>query len=144
MALPVAVGYDEFTADILPNRLVKAAARRLRRAGLRSGKARRGLGWLAAMLEDVSLVEFPATAVPSVGFDRLNEHCRSVVELSRLVLRHGAFEAGRGLVRAAGFSDGYECGFPGVCDAGAAGGPGPFRAPLSDPRAPFTWTRTSA
>jgi len=103
VALPVAVGYDEFTADILPNRLVKAAARRLRRAGLRSGKARRGLGWLAAMLEDVSPVEFPATAVPSVGFDRLNEHCRGVVELSRLVLRHGAFEAGRGAARAAGF-----------------------------------------
>ena len=103
VALPVAVGYDEFTADILPNRLVKAAARRLRRAGLRSGKARRGLGWLAAMLEDVAPVEFPATAVPSVGFDRLNEHCRGVVELSRLVLRHGAFEAGRGPARAAGF-----------------------------------------
>ena len=38
-ALPVAVGYDEFTADILPNRLVKAAAHRLGRAGLRSAKA---------------------------------------------------------------------------------------------------------
>ena len=102
-ALPVAVGYDEFTADILPNRLVKAAVHRLGRAGLRSAKARRNLGWLSAILEDVSLVEFPATAVPSVGFDRINEHCRGVVELSRLVLRHGAFAAGRGAVRASGF-----------------------------------------
>ena len=38
-----------------------------------------------------------------MGFDRINEHCRGVVELSRLVLRHGAFAAGRGAVRASGF-----------------------------------------
>ena len=36
-------------------------------------------------------------------FDRLNEHYRSVVALARLILRHGAFESGRGDVRAQGF-----------------------------------------
>ena len=36
-------------------------------------------------------------------FDRLNEHYQGVVALSRLILRHGAFEAGRGAVRASGF-----------------------------------------
>ena len=35
--------------------------------------------------------------------NRLNEHYRGVVTLARLVLRHGAFEAGRGKVRASGF-----------------------------------------
>ena len=101
--LPVEVRYDEFTDDVLANRLVKAAAYRLGRTRLRSALARRGLGWLAAMLEEVSLVEFPPNDVPAVRFDRLNEHYRSVVELSRLILRHGAFESGRGAVRASGF-----------------------------------------
>ena len=36
-------------------------------------------------------------------FDRLNEHYRWVVALARLILRHGAFESGRGEVRAQGF-----------------------------------------
>ena len=101
--LPVEVRYDEFTADILANRLVKAAAYRLGRMRLRSTEARRNLGWLESMLEDVSLVEFRSTCVPAVRFDRLNEHYRRVVELARLILRHGAFEAGRGAVRASGF-----------------------------------------
>ena len=101
--LPVEVRYDEFTDDVLPNQLVKAAAYRLGRTRLRSARARRELGWLTAMLEEVSLIEFPPSDVPAVRYDRLNEHYRSVVELSRLILRHGAFEAGRGAVRASGF-----------------------------------------
>ena len=100
---PVEVRYDEFTADVLANRLVKAAAYRLARVRLRSTQARRNLGWLASMLEAVSLVEFPSNAVPAVTFDRLNEHYRDVVELSRVILRHSAFQAGRGAVRASGF-----------------------------------------
>ncbi len=100
---PVEVRYDEFTADVLANQLVKAAAYRLRRARLRSSKARRDLGWVASMLDDVSLCEFAPKDVPSVRYDRLNEHYRGVVELSRLILRHGAFESGRGEIRASGF-----------------------------------------
>ena len=101
--LPVEVRYDEFTADVLANQLVKAAAYRLGRARLRSPQARRGLGWLASMLEEVSLVEFSPKDVPAVRYDRLNKHYRGVVELSRLILRHGAFESKRGEVRASGF-----------------------------------------
>ena len=101
--LPVEVRYDEYTADILANRLVKAAAVRLGAMHLRSPEARRGLGWIAGMLENVSPVEFPPNRVPDVEFDRLNHHYRGVLVLSQLVLRHGAFEAGRGDVRASGF-----------------------------------------
>ena len=101
--LPVEVRYDEFTDDILANRLVKAAAQQLGRMRLRSPKARRDLGWIAGILDNVSLVEFPSARVPTVTFDRLNEHYRSVVELSRLILHHRAFESSRGRVRAAGF-----------------------------------------
>ncbi len=101
--LPVEVRYDEFTDDVLANQLVKAAAYRLGRMRLRAPEARRNLGWLAAMLEGVSLVDFPPKDVPSIRYDRLNEHYRGVVELSRLILRHGEFETGRGAVRASGF-----------------------------------------
>ena len=101
--LPVELRYDEFTDDILANRLVKAAAYRLGRMRLRSAKARAGLGWVVGILDNVSMVEFPGSNVPAVTFDRLNEHYRSVVELSRLVLRHSAFQSARGQVRASGF-----------------------------------------
>ena len=101
--VPVEVRYDEFTDDILENRLVGAATTRLGAMTLRSGEARRGLGWTAGMLDNVSPIEFPPNAVPEIGFDRLNEHYREVIALSRLVLKHTAFESGRGEVRASGF-----------------------------------------
>ena len=103
VALPVEVRYDVFTDDIMANRLVKAATARLRGMRIRSQEARRRLGWLAATVGKVSPVEFPPSAVPEVRFDRLNEHYRDVVALSRLILRHGAFESARGEVRASGF-----------------------------------------
>lgn len=102
--LPVALQFDEFTEDILANRLVKAAAAaRLGRMTLRSSDARRGLGWIAAILENVSLLEFGRGKVPEVRFDRLNEHYRHVVGLARLILLHSEFESRRGDVRATGF-----------------------------------------
>ena len=103
MAVPVEVRYDEFTDDILANQLVKAAVVRLGAMHLRSRDARVGLGWVAAMLDNVSLIEFPANGVPEVKFSRLNEHYREVVALSRLVLRNSAFQSSRGGVRAQGF-----------------------------------------
>ncbi len=101
--LPVEVRYDEFTDDIKENRLVKAAVARLGGLRLRSQKARTGLGWAWAMLDNVSLVDYRPKDVPEVKFDRLNEHYKWVVALARLILRHGAFESGRGEVRAQGF-----------------------------------------
>ena len=103
IAMPVEVRYDEFTDDIAENRLVKAAVARLGEMRLRSSRARRGLGWTAAMLENVSLVEYGSTDVPEVTFDRLNGHYRGAVGLSRLILEHSVFEAERGKVRATGF-----------------------------------------
>ena len=101
--LPIEVRYDEFTDDITENQLVKAAAIRLGGMRLRSQQARRNLGWIAAMLENVSSVESFPKDVPDVRFDRINEHYRGVVGLSRLILRHSAFESERGTARAAGF-----------------------------------------
>ena len=103
VSLPVEVHYDEFTEDILANRVVKAAALRLGGMRLRSQAARGGLGWIAGMHNQVSPVEFPPGEVPAVTFDRLNDHYRGVVELSRLILRHSAFESDRGGAPTSGF-----------------------------------------
>ncbi len=48
--------------------------------------AREGLRWMDATLGNVSLMRFSPLDVPAVGFNRLNEHYREVVELSRLIL----------------------------------------------------------
>ena len=101
--LPIEVRYDEFTDDIPANRLVKAAAVRLSGMRLRSPRAIRGLRWIVGIMGNVASTEYPRTAVPGVVFDRLNLHYRDVVELSRLILRHGTFEARRGVFRASGF-----------------------------------------
>ena len=122
ISVPVEVRYDEFTEDVLANRLVKAAVYRLVRMRMQCKEARRELGSIAGMLDNVSLVEFAPNAVPDVRFDRLNQHYREVVALSRIVLRHSAYEAGRGEVRASGFPDGHERGLPGVRHPGAEGG----------------------
>ncbi|MDE2967385.1 MAG: hypothetical protein OXS30_07880 [Chloroflexota bacterium] len=101
--LPVELRFDEFTDDILEHQLVRAAVVRLGAMRLRAPESRRELGWVAAMLEQVSAVEFRPNDVPDVRFDRLNGHYRAVVGLARLMLRHGAYESGRGRVRASGF-----------------------------------------
>ena len=103
MPLPVEVRYDEFTDDTLANRLVKAAAIVLSDMRIRDAHLRDGLRWTSTALGRVSLVHFSPRDLPSVPFDRLNEHYREVVELSRLILRYRAFEMDRGDLRANGF-----------------------------------------
>ena len=101
--LPVEVRYDDFTDDILPNRLVKAAAAVLGAMHIEAADAREGLRWMDATLGNVSLLRFSPGDVPAVAFNRLNEHYREVVDLSRLILRYRAIELGRGGIRANGF-----------------------------------------
>ena len=101
--MPVEVRYDDFTEDVLPNRLVRAAAERLGRMRIRSSSSRAALAWIDGTLENVALVEYSRHAVPDVVFNRLNGHYREVVALARLILRHATIETGRGAGRAPGF-----------------------------------------
>lgn len=101
--LPVEVRYDDFTEDVLSNRLVKAAALALGAMRLKDPKSRTQLGRVTATLEIVTPVSFAPPNIPTVTFDRLNEHYRHVIGLSRLILQHATVETGRGPVRAAGF-----------------------------------------
>ena len=101
--LPVEVRYDDFTEDVLANRLVKAAALALGAMRLKDRTSRTQIARVAANLENVTPVSFAPPNIPEVTFDRLNEHYRRVIGLSRLILQHATVETGRGPVRAAGF-----------------------------------------
>lgn len=101
--LPVEVRYDDFTEDVLANRLVKAAALTLGAMGLKDPTSRTRIARVAATLENVTPVSFGPPNIPKVTFDRLNEHYRRAIGLARLILQHATVETGRGPVRAAGF-----------------------------------------
>ena len=88
MPLPVEVRYDEYTEDILANRLIKAAARLLRGMRLNDPRAREGLRHIDATLENVTPVRYPPHDVPKVKFTRLNDHYKEAVAIARLILRH--------------------------------------------------------
>lgn len=100
---PIEVRFDEFTDDIVANRLVKAASYRVAQMRPRFPNSRNGLAWIVDMTDSVALVEYAPADLPDVRFDRLNAHYREVIALSRLILRHGAYEAGRGAIRAPSF-----------------------------------------
>lgn len=96
LLLPVEISYDEFTEDILENRLIKAAIGRLRRMSLRSERSRLALREFDTALELVMDQPYEARAVPVVSFNRVNAHYRPAVELARLVLRYSSIELGSG------------------------------------------------
>ncbi len=103
MPLPVEVRYDEYTEDVLANRLIKAAARLLRGMRLNDSEAREGLRHIDATLENVTPVRYPPNDVPEVKFTRLNDHYKDAVAIARLILRHWFHEASRGETRVPGF-----------------------------------------
>ena len=102
--LPVELRFDEFTEDILANRLVKAAAARLGRMTLRSPDARRGAGTgsprFSRMFRCSTSGGETCRRSASTGSMSTTAH---VVGLARLVLLHSEFESFRGDVRASGF-----------------------------------------
>lgn len=100
--LPIEVTYDDFTVDIEINRVLRAAAHRLRRMRLRSEVARRGLRALDAHLGDVALVPYDRRRLPTFTWSRLNLHYRPAVELALLILRGASIEAIPGVRRANG------------------------------------------
>ena len=148
--LPVEVRYNEFTDDVLENRLVKAAVGRLASMRIGSPAARCGLGWIAGTLANVAIVEFAPAHVPEPRFDRLNEHYREVVALARLVLRHSAFQSSRGEVRAKGFlfdmNAVFQQSWPGPCVKHSVFLNGPLGSRQFSPStlaAPYALGRTS-
>ena len=103
IAPPIEVRYDEFTEDIDPNRLIKAAIRRLRRIRLKSRPVRNLLREFDGALALVSAVEYHPGRLPDIAWSPLNSHYRPAVELARLILRSCSFELRHGQVRSTSF-----------------------------------------
>lgn len=100
IAPPVEVRYDEFTEDIEPNRLLRAAVAKLRRLPFRSPRTARNLAEVDRLFERVAVVEYAARDVPTIPYSRLNDHWRPAVELARWILRSAGGEAEFGAVTA--------------------------------------------
>jgi 5-methylcytosine-specific restriction enzyme subunit McrC len=96
---PIEVRYDDYTDDILPNQLLKAATRTLERLPLRGEAVRRSLRSFALVLRDISDLDFMPSAVPTVNYDRLTEHYRPAVELARLILAHTSYGPALGSIQ---------------------------------------------
>ncbi len=89
---PVEVQYDEFTADIIENRIIRAALDQLRACGARSPTVARALREVEFAFRDVHLCKYSPQAVPEVSFTRLNEHYKPAIRLATLLLRSASFE----------------------------------------------------
>lgn len=100
---PIDCAYDEFTADIDINRLLKAAIVRLGEIRLRSPWSRRRLRVLQTHFANVSFVRYDPRALPVLKFDRRTERFRSSVALARLILRSRSVDARSGQVPGAAF-----------------------------------------
>ena len=103
IAPPVEVRYDEFTEDIDPNRLIKAAIRRFRRMRLRSRSTSNLLREFDGALASVSAVEYQRARLPAINWTPLNSHYRPAVELAKLILKWCSFELRHGQVRSTSF-----------------------------------------
>ncbi len=100
---PVEVRFDEFTVDIIENRLIKAALARLARLRLRSARTRRVLAILNQAFDAVTLTRFDPRNLPDVIFTRLNDRYRPAIELAKLILRSTSYDLWHGGVRASAF-----------------------------------------
>lgn len=98
---PVECRFDEYTEDILENRLLKAALNALGRMPIRSLRTRTALREWLPVMEPVSNVEFHPTQVPEVLYTRLNDRYRPALELARLILQGASFRLSEGRVNAA-------------------------------------------
>ena len=81
LPLPIVCRYDEYTADVPLNRIVKAAATRLSRLRGVTSTTRSALASILARLEEVSSLQGPDLRLPTV-FNRLNIHYRPVERLA--------------------------------------------------------------
>jgi 5-methylcytosine-specific restriction enzyme subunit McrC len=93
LPMPVEVRYDEFTPDILENRLLRTAIDVLGRLRLRNQDSRLTLGRLYLQLKGVGNLSLDGRTVPEPAWTRLNERYRPAVSLARLIVTTSGLEA---------------------------------------------------
>lgn len=100
--LPVELTYDDFTEDILENRLLRAAVERLVRLPLRHEWSRNALADLREQFATVTPLAYRPGRVPEPVWTRLNERYRPAVTIARLILDGAALDLSAGGVTATG------------------------------------------
>lgn len=100
---PIDVVFDEYTEDILPNQLVRAAITRIERLVIRNPATRWPLRAIDNALSGVQVPVFDPRRVPAVRYTRLTERLRPAVELARLIIAGASFDLGPGSVGAGTF-----------------------------------------
>ncbi len=103
IAVPIEVRYDEFTPDIPPNRLLKAANRRLSWLPQRSPRTRPLLSAMRAAFANISDVDYRPTDLPELPINPLNAHYQPALALARLILKSATVELAAGKVESASF-----------------------------------------
>lgn len=102
--VPMACTYDDFTVDIVENRVLRAAVRRALRvpgvAVTERGRLKRQL----AALEGVSDVHVRPEAFDSIHLTRLNAHYAPALRLARLVLANLTLKDQAGATSASSFT----------------------------------------
>lgn len=93
---PLACEFDEYTADIFENRMLKAAVRRLNMLSGVPPLTRRRLLRLQSTLDEVGDEVPDPDAVLRIHFDRLNRHYEAALRLARHVLRSTSIVDERG------------------------------------------------
>jgi 5-methylcytosine-specific restriction enzyme subunit McrC len=97
---PLETSFDEFTADVDENRLLKAAARQLMRAS-HDGAVRNALRRLETAFEGVSPVIYDPRRIPSIPMNPANARYQTALTLARLALRASSTDISYGDVPAA-------------------------------------------
>lgn len=87
LPLPLECDFQEYSADITLNRVIKAALRRLRVMSNLEPAVALSLRRAEAAFTDVQDVDYPAANVPNVIINRLNQRWESALRLAQLILR---------------------------------------------------------
>ncbi len=96
LPLPIEVSYDDFTPDILENRLLRTAVDILGRLYLRHRHSHAALARLRQQLNGISSMAPDGRDVPEPHWTRLNERYRPAVALARLIISTAGLEARAG------------------------------------------------
>ena len=85
---PIPCRFDEFTADVIENQVLKAALLRLTRTAGVSPQVNRRLRRLRTLFDEVADTNPDSSVVDRIHFHRLNQRYEPALRLSQLVLRN--------------------------------------------------------
>jgi 5-methylcytosine-specific restriction enzyme subunit McrC len=102
LALPIELTYDEFTPDVLENRMLLSATNLLLRFPRIPPSARTRLLWIRMELDGVEPLE-RAAGVKAPPTTRLNQRYEAALALAELILRRSSIKAEAGAVAATSF-----------------------------------------